>query len=130
MFLGSLNLSVYLEVKAPDFLSDPKLVQLPDISGLIIRNATISSGGEERDAFQVRIFSFTKVYLVLAQKSNCPIFTKSSVLLLESQRFGKGELWKAELQSFVVIQRYTISEATIRLLGGASYNHTSDLDAN
>ncbi|CAG8982809.1 hypothetical protein HYALB_00001090 [Hymenoscyphus albidus] len=51
--LHSLGLSVYLEVSAPLFLSDPGIAELDEIRGLVIRNGTISKFGEERDAFQM-----------------------------------------------------------------------------
>ncbi|RDL42046.1 UDP-Glycosyltransferase phosphorylase [Venustampulla echinocandica] len=49
----SLGLSAYLEASAPKFLSDPKLAELSEVRGIVIRNGTISENGEERDAFQM-----------------------------------------------------------------------------
>jgi hypothetical protein len=51
--VNSLGLSVYLEATAPKFLSDPKLAELDEVTGIVIRNGTISPNGEERDAFQM-----------------------------------------------------------------------------
>lgn len=53
IFLSLLGLSVYLEVAAPTFLSDTSLAEMEEVTGLVIRNATISANGEERDAFQM-----------------------------------------------------------------------------
>jgi hypothetical protein len=53
VLLYSINFSVYLETAAPKFLIDPKLAELKEITGLLIRNGTISQNGEERDAFQM-----------------------------------------------------------------------------
>jgi hypothetical protein len=53
IFLESLGLCVYLEVTAPQFLSEPTLAELEAVTGLLIRNGTISANGEERDAFQM-----------------------------------------------------------------------------
>lgn len=52
-FASSLGLCVYLEASAPYFLSDPKLAEVEEVTGLAIRNGTISANGEERDAFQM-----------------------------------------------------------------------------
>ncbi|KAG9248806.1 glycosyltransferase family 4 protein [Calycina marina] len=49
----ALNLSVYLEVRAPEYLANPSLAELEEVTGIIIRNGTISSSGEEQDAFQM-----------------------------------------------------------------------------
>jgi len=51
--LGSLNLCVYLEVAPPSFLCDPSLAELDVLTGILIRNGTISKRGEERTAFQM-----------------------------------------------------------------------------
>lgn len=51
--VNSLGLSAYLEASAPLFLSDPRLAELNEVRGLVIRNGTISKNGEERDAFQM-----------------------------------------------------------------------------
>lgn len=53
IFASGLGFSVYLEVSAPKFLVDPSLTELGDVTGLVLRNGTISSSGEERDAFQM-----------------------------------------------------------------------------
>lgn len=53
LFLNFLGFSVYLEVAAPTFLSDSTLAELEEVTGLVIRNGTISRNGEERDAFQM-----------------------------------------------------------------------------
>ena len=52
-FIDSLGFSVYLEAAAPNFLSEPKLAELNEVTGIVIRNGTISANGEERDAFQM-----------------------------------------------------------------------------
>ena len=52
-FLSSFGLLVYLETAAPKFLSDPSLVEVDQITGIVIRNGTICGNGEERDAFQM-----------------------------------------------------------------------------
>jgi len=52
-FLSFLGLSVYLEVVAPTFLQESSLAEIEEVTGLVIRNATISENGEERDAFQM-----------------------------------------------------------------------------
>jgi len=52
-FLSSFGLLIYLETAAPKFLSDPSLVEIEQITGIVIRNGTICSNGEERDAFQM-----------------------------------------------------------------------------
>lgn len=51
--VSSLGLGVYLECAAPQFLVDVNLATMPEITGLVIRNGTISENGEERDAFQM-----------------------------------------------------------------------------
>jgi hypothetical protein len=51
--VDSLGLCAYLETAAPDFLIDPKLADLDEVKGIVIRNGTISPNGEERDAFQM-----------------------------------------------------------------------------
>ena len=51
--IGSLGLSVYLEASPPKFLLDPKLVELDEVTGLVLCNGTISENGEERDPFQM-----------------------------------------------------------------------------
>lgn len=51
--IDSLGLSVYLEASVPKFLLDPKLAELDEVTGIVIRNGTISENGEERDAFQM-----------------------------------------------------------------------------
>lgn len=53
LLISSLGLSVYLEASAPKFLSDPKLAELSEVRGIVLRNGTISENGEERDAFQM-----------------------------------------------------------------------------
>ena len=53
VFVHSLGLSVYLETADPEFLADPKLAELHEVTGLVVRNGTISANGEERDAFQM-----------------------------------------------------------------------------
>jgi len=53
ILVNSLGLSVYLEAAAPNFLLDPKLAELNEVTGIVIRNGTISPNGEERDAFQM-----------------------------------------------------------------------------
>lgn len=52
-FISSFGLSVYIEVAAPTFLSDSSLAEIEEVTGLVIRNATISKNGAERDAFQM-----------------------------------------------------------------------------
>ncbi|TVY84657.1 hypothetical protein LSUE1_G001270 [Lachnellula suecica] len=52
-FINSLGFSVYLEASAPKFLLDTKLAELKEVTGIVIRNGTISANGEERDAFQM-----------------------------------------------------------------------------
>jgi hypothetical protein len=52
-FIHSLGLSVYIEASPPNFLLDPKLAELDEVSGLVLCNGTISDNGEERDAFQM-----------------------------------------------------------------------------
>ncbi|KAH8663097.1 glycosyltransferase family 4 protein [Tricladium varicosporioides] len=51
--IDEVGLSVYLEAKAPKFLSEPSLAELRQVRGIVIRNGTISANGEERDAFQM-----------------------------------------------------------------------------
>lgn len=53
IFASALGFAVYLEVSAPQFLVDPKLAELGEVTGLVLRNGTISTNGEERDAFQM-----------------------------------------------------------------------------
>ncbi|KAM3074372.1 hypothetical protein ACMFMG_002820 [Clarireedia jacksonii] len=53
IFAHKLGFSIYLETSSPGFLSNPKLAELPEVDGLVIRNGTISPDGEERDAFQM-----------------------------------------------------------------------------
>lgn len=52
-FASTLGLAVYLEASAPQFLVDPKLAELSEVTGLVLRNGTISADGGERDAFQM-----------------------------------------------------------------------------
>ncbi|KAL2067476.1 hypothetical protein VTL71DRAFT_1901 [Oculimacula yallundae] len=52
-FNGSIGLSIYLESSNPQYLSEPRLAEMPEVTGLVIRNGTISYDGEERDAFQM-----------------------------------------------------------------------------
>lgn len=52
-FIGSLGLSVFLKAGPPKFLLDPRLAELDEVTGLVLRNATIAANGEERDAFQM-----------------------------------------------------------------------------
>lgn len=52
-FISSLGLSIYLEVSAPHFLHDTSLAELEEVTGLVLRNGTINTNGEERDAFQM-----------------------------------------------------------------------------
>jgi hypothetical protein len=52
-FISSLGLSVYLEASPPNFLFDPQLAELNEVTGLVLRNGTIAENGEERDAFQM-----------------------------------------------------------------------------
>ncbi|KUJ20420.1 glycosyltransferase family 4 protein [Mollisia scopiformis] len=53
IFASGLGFTVYLEVSAPQFLVEPKLAELEEVTGLVLRNGTISANGEERDAFQM-----------------------------------------------------------------------------
>jgi hypothetical protein len=53
VFAHKLGLSIYLETSSPGFLSNPKLAELDEVDGLVIRNGTISPNGDERDAFQM-----------------------------------------------------------------------------
>ncbi|ATZ45868.1 hypothetical protein BCIN_01g05710 [Botrytis cinerea B05.10] len=53
-FIHKLGFQTYLETSSPGFLRDPKLAELNEVAGLIIRNGTISSNGDERDAFQMQ----------------------------------------------------------------------------
>ncbi|EDO01996.1 hypothetical protein SS1G_04472 [Sclerotinia sclerotiorum 1980 UF-70] len=53
-FAHKLGFQIYLETSSPGFLRDPKLAELGEVAGLIIRNGTISSNGDERDAFQMQ----------------------------------------------------------------------------
>jgi len=53
IFSSSLGLSIYLETSQPRFLSEPRLAEMNEVTGLVIRNGTISFSGEERDAFQM-----------------------------------------------------------------------------
>ncbi|KAJ5738394.1 hypothetical protein N7493_001549 [Penicillium malachiteum] len=51
--LSSLQLDVYLETHAPDFLKNRHVLSSTAITGLIIRNASILPFGEKRDYFQM-----------------------------------------------------------------------------
>ncbi|KAH8593367.1 glycosyltransferase family 4 protein [Bisporella sp. PMI_857] len=51
--LSSVGLLAYLEAAAPKYLSEPKLAEITEVTGIVIRNGTISGNGEERDAFQM-----------------------------------------------------------------------------
>lgn len=53
LFNDSIGLSVYLEASDTRFLLEPRLAELNEVTGLVIRNGTISLNGEERDAFQM-----------------------------------------------------------------------------
>ncbi|KAH7383582.1 glycosyltransferase family 4 protein [Cadophora sp. MPI-SDFR-AT-0126] len=53
VFNSSLGLSIYIETSHPRFLSEPRLAEMEEVTGLVIRNGTISFNGEERDAFQM-----------------------------------------------------------------------------
>lgn len=53
-FIHKLGFQTYLETSSPGFLRDPKVAELNEVAGLIIRNGTISSNGDERDAFQMQ----------------------------------------------------------------------------
>lgn len=53
VFAHKLGFSIHLETSSPGFLSNPKLAELNEVEGLVIRNGTISPNGEERDAFQM-----------------------------------------------------------------------------
>ncbi|KAI9650098.1 hypothetical protein NHQ30_000111 [Ciborinia camelliae] len=53
-FIHKLGFQTYLETSSPGFLRDPKVAELDEVSGLVIRNGTISSNGDERDAFQMQ----------------------------------------------------------------------------
>lgn len=53
-FIHQLGFQIYLETSSPGFLHDPKLAELNEVAGLVIRNGTISSNGDERDAFQMQ----------------------------------------------------------------------------
>ncbi|EPS26705.1 putative polysialyltransferase [Penicillium oxalicum 114-2] len=51
--IRELGLNVYLETQAPKFLKNRKALQNEDVSGLVIRNASIMPTGEKRDYFQL-----------------------------------------------------------------------------
>ncbi|KAJ5639698.1 Glycosyl transferase family 1 [Penicillium longicatenatum] len=51
--INSLGLAVYLETQPPGFLKFRKTLQSRAVSGLVIRNASISPEGEKRDYFQM-----------------------------------------------------------------------------
>ncbi|EPQ63420.1 Bgt-5071 [Blumeria graminis f. sp. tritici] len=51
--LNSLGISVFLEVTTPSFLHDVSLLELQEISGLVIRNGLISQNGKEKDVLQM-----------------------------------------------------------------------------
>lgn len=53
-FIHKLGFQIYLETSSPGFLGDPKVAELNEVAGLVIRNGTISANGEERDAFQMQ----------------------------------------------------------------------------
>lgn len=52
-FINGIGLSVYPETAPPDFLKDGKVLQTAEISGLVIKNASILRNGEKRDYFQM-----------------------------------------------------------------------------
>lgn len=52
-FVNSIGFSIYLEAANTRFLSEPRLAELGEVTGLVIRNGTISFNGEERDAFEM-----------------------------------------------------------------------------
>lgn len=52
-FLSFQGFSVFLEVSPPAFLSETELVELQEVSGLVVRNGTICLNGVEKDAFQM-----------------------------------------------------------------------------
>lgn len=53
LFVDSIGLCIYLEASNPQFLPDPSLAELGEVTGLVIRNGTIAPNGEERDAFKM-----------------------------------------------------------------------------
>ncbi len=53
LFADSIGLCIYLEASNPQFLSEPRLAELEEVTGLVIRNGTIAPNGEERDAFKM-----------------------------------------------------------------------------
>ncbi|QSZ30095.1 hypothetical protein DSL72_004615 [Monilinia vaccinii-corymbosi] len=53
-FIHKIGFQTYLETSSPGFLRDPKVAELDEVAGLVIRNGTISSNGDERDAFQMQ----------------------------------------------------------------------------
>ncbi|KAJ5162295.1 hypothetical protein N7492_007687 [Penicillium capsulatum] len=51
--INTLGLLVYLETQPPHFLKNRKALQSGAVSGLVIRNASITAQGEKRDYFQM-----------------------------------------------------------------------------
>lgn len=58
-FINGIGLNVYLETAPPDFLKDGKVLQTAEISGLVIKNASILRNGEKRDYFQMSSLQHT-----------------------------------------------------------------------
>ena len=54
--ITTLDLNVYLEASAPEFLSDSKVLACESITGLVVRNGLINPNGERRDCFDMEKF--------------------------------------------------------------------------
>jgi hypothetical protein len=54
--ISTLDLNVYLETSAPDFLHDPKILASDAITGLVIRNGLLFPNGQRRDCFDMEKF--------------------------------------------------------------------------
>ena len=54
--ITTLDLNVYLEASAPDFLSDSKVLASKSITGLVVRNGLIMPNGKRRDCFDMEKF--------------------------------------------------------------------------
>ena len=54
--ITTLNLDVYLETSAPEFLRDTKVLASEAITGLVIRNGLLLPNGERRDCFDMEKF--------------------------------------------------------------------------